>query len=167
MGSSVQHNIGILRPGLTFRDDADAARDIPEKYCANRCYLSVHGCGMTGEYPCLYHHGDFSDAGYDGVIEPGMTLCVESYIGEEGGREGVKLVQQVLITDTGVELLSRFPLEDDLLRWARRGFATGGGRRSRAWTGGPGAGGEANNGALTPAGRCATCLVPKGRREAP
>ncbi len=112
----VHHNMGILRPGMTFRDYADAAWDIPEQYYGNRYYLSAHGCGMTGEYPYLYHHGDFPDAGYDGVIEPGMTLCVESYIGTEGGTEGVKLEQQVLITETGVELLSRFPFEDDLLR---------------------------------------------------
>jgi hypothetical protein len=44
-----------------------------------------------------------------------MTLCVESYIGEENGREGVKLEQQVLITERGSLLLSRFPFEDDLL----------------------------------------------------
>ena len=112
----VHHNMGILRPGMTFRQYADAAWDIPERYYANRYYLSAHGCGMTGEYPYLYHHGDFPDAGYDGVIEPGMTLCVESYIGAEGGTEGVKLEQQVLITETGVELLSRFPFEEDLLR---------------------------------------------------
>ena len=111
----VQHNMEIIRPGMTFRDYADAAWDIPDRYYANRYYLSAHGCGMTGEYPYLYHHGDFPDAGYDGVIEPGMTLCVESYIGAEGGHEGVKLEQQVLVTGTGVELLSRFPFEDSLL----------------------------------------------------
>jgi Xaa-Pro aminopeptidase len=71
---------------------------------------------MTGEYPYLYHRADFPDAGYDGVIEPGMTLCVESYIGEDGGAEGVKLEQQLLVTDTGTELLSLFPFEDELLR---------------------------------------------------
>ncbi len=70
---------------------------------------------MTGEYPYLYHRCDFPNAGYDGVIEAGMTICVESYIGEEGGREGVKLEQQVLITQTGIELLSQFPFEDDLM----------------------------------------------------
>ncbi|WP_412506397.1 M24 family metallopeptidase [Roseovarius sp. SYSU LYC5161] len=112
----VQYNMSILRPGMSFRDYADAAWDIPERYYANRYYLSAHGCGMTGEYPYLYHHGDFPDAGYDGEIRPGMTLCVESYIGEEGGKEGVKLEQQVLITDSGIELLSRFPFEDALLR---------------------------------------------------
>ena len=111
----VHHNMGLLRPGLTFRDYADAAWNIPEKYYANRYYLSAHGCGMTGEYPYLYHHGDFADAGYDGAIEAGMTLCVESYIGAEGGAEGVKLEQQVLVTEGGVELLSRFPFEEELL----------------------------------------------------
>ncbi|PWE32091.1 peptidase M24 [Maritimibacter sp. 55A14] len=111
----VHHNMGILAPGMSFRDYADAAWNIPEKYHANRYYLSAHGVGMTGEYPYLYHRGDFPDAGYDGEIRPGMTLCVESYIGEDGGAEGVKLEQQVLVTETGVELLSRFPFEDALL----------------------------------------------------
>lgn len=111
----VHHNMSILKPGMSFRDYADRAWDIPDKYYAHRYYLSAHGCGMTGEYPYLYHHGDFPDAGYDGTIEPGMTLCVESFIGEDGGKEGVKLEQQVLITETGVELLSEFPFEEALL----------------------------------------------------
>ena len=111
----LHHNIDLLRPGLSFRDYAHGAWDIPERYHANRYYLSAHGCGMTGEYPYLYHADDFPDAGYDGEILPGMTICVESYIGEEGGHEGVKLEQQLLVTETGTELLSRFPFEDELL----------------------------------------------------
>jgi Xaa-Pro aminopeptidase len=111
----VHHNMGILRPGLSFRDYADRAWDIPERYHAHRYYLSAHGCGMTGEYPYLYHRADFPDAGYDGTIEPGMVLCVESFIGEEGGRDGVKLEQQLLVIETGTELLSAFPFEDALL----------------------------------------------------
>ncbi|MEQ8297248.1 MAG: Xaa-Pro peptidase family protein [Nitratireductor sp.] len=111
----VEHNMAIIRPGLSFRDYAERAWDIPERYHANRYYLSAHGCGMTGEYPYLYHRADFADAGYDGVIEPGMTLCVESYIGEDGGHEGVKLEQQILVTETGTELLSEFPFEDALM----------------------------------------------------
>ena len=111
----IHHNLEILKPGLSFRDYADRAWDIPDTYHANRYYLSAHGVGMTGEYPYLYHRGDFPAAGYDGVIEPGMTLCIESYIGEDGGAEGVKLEQQVLITESGSELLSRFPFEDGLL----------------------------------------------------
>ncbi|MGF1552054.1 MAG: M24 family metallopeptidase [Paracoccaceae bacterium] len=111
----VHHNLALLRSGLTFRDYAEAAWTIPERYVANRYYLSAHGCGMTGEYPYLYHRADFPDAGYDGVIEPGMVICVESYIGEDGGHEGVKLEEQVLVTETGIERLSRFPFEAALL----------------------------------------------------
>jgi Xaa-Pro aminopeptidase len=44
-----------------------------------------------------------------------MTVCVESYMGEAGGGQGVKLEQQVLITETGPRLLSGFPFEEDLL----------------------------------------------------
>ena len=32
-----------------------------------------------------------------------MTLCVESFIGHEDGGEGVKLEQQVLVTETGIQ----------------------------------------------------------------
>jgi Xaa-Pro dipeptidase len=111
----VQHNVNILRPGLTFREYSERAWSIPEKYVANRYYVSAHGCGMTGEYPYLYHRMDYSAAGYDGVIEAGMTICVESYIGEELGCEGVKLEEQCLITPTGVDILSRYPFERSLL----------------------------------------------------
>ncbi|MGO1119198.1 M24 family metallopeptidase [Rhodovibrionaceae bacterium A322] len=120
----VYHNMSILKPGMSFQDYADRAWNIPEIYAANRYYLSAHGVGLTGEYPYLYHHADFPEAGYDGVVEPGMTLCVESYIGAEGGAEGVKLEQQVLVTDSGVELLSQFPFEESLMSGSfHTGFA--------------------------------------------
>ena len=44
-----------------------------------------------------------------------MTLCAESFIGHEQGSEGVKLEQQVLVTETGFELMSTFPLDERLL----------------------------------------------------
>ncbi|CCT68611.1 uncharacterized protein FFB20_14546 [Fusarium fujikuroi] len=90
----VNHNMRIVRPDLTFGDYTDLAWDIPEQYWANRYFVSAHGCGLTEEDPYLHHRGDFPDSGYDGVIEPGMVLCVESYIGNEGGTQGVKLERQ-------------------------------------------------------------------------
>ncbi|QFU00569.1 putative peptidase [Halomonas sp. THAF5a] len=111
----LHHNMAIIKPGMSFRDYAERAWDIPSRFHANRYYLSAHGVGMSGEYPYLYHIADFPDAGYDGEILPGMTLCVESYLGAEGGNEGVKLEEQLLVTETGTRLLSRFPFEDTLL----------------------------------------------------
>ena len=41
-----------------------------------------------------------------------MIVCVESYIGETGGREGVKLEQPVLITADGPRVLTGTPFEE-------------------------------------------------------
>ncbi|WP_367220273.1 M24 family metallopeptidase, partial [Mesorhizobium sp.] len=67
------------------------------------------------EYPTLPHASDWTDDTPDGVLEPGMVLCVESYIGRLGGREGVKIEEQILITETGNEKLSAYPLDEKLL----------------------------------------------------
>jgi hypothetical protein len=44
-----------------------------------------------------------------------MTLCVESYIGAEGGTQGVKLEQQVLLTDQRCVPLTKCSFETDWL----------------------------------------------------
>ena len=111
----VHHNMALIKPGVSFKEYEFKAWDIPERFSDNRYYLSAHGVGMTGEYPYLYHRADYADAGYDGIIEPGMTLCVESYIGAKNGIEGVKLEQQILVTETGNKLMSKFPFEVDLM----------------------------------------------------
>jgi len=74
----------------------------------------AHGIGLCNEYPLIINKELFGGA-YDGVVEPGMVLCVESYVGEPGGREGVKLEEQVVVTETGVEKLSEFPFDERLL----------------------------------------------------
>ncbi len=40
---------------------------------------------------------------------------VESFIGAQGGREGVKLEEQVIVTETGVERMSSYPFQTDWL----------------------------------------------------
>ena len=111
----VQRNIELLKPGLSFRDFAANSYTIPPEYQKN-CYdCLVHGVGLADEWPSIPPCKDFAEYGYDGIIEPGMALCVESYIGAEGGREGVKLEEMVLITAEGSKRLSTYPFEADLL----------------------------------------------------
>jgi Xaa-Pro aminopeptidase len=110
----VHANVALIRPGMTFRELSETAWPIPEAYVDSRYFVLAHGVGMTGEYPYVLHAQDFA-SGYDGVIEPNMTLCVESYIGAKDGTEGVKFEEQVLVTESGVELLSRFPFDEALL----------------------------------------------------
>lgn len=106
----IAHNIAILKPGRTFREVSMAAFDVGEDFLSNRYPSLIHGVGLADEWPSIKHAQDFDAKGYDGVLVPGMTLCVESYIGRDGGKEGVKLEEQVLITDDGVEVLSTLPL---------------------------------------------------------
>jgi Xaa-Pro aminopeptidase len=111
----IQHNIAILKPGMSFREVSETAWPIPDEFLSNRYGSLIHGVGLADEYPGIKHLPDFPAKGYDGLITPGMTLCVESFIGSEGGKEGVKLEEQVLITETGVEKLSSYPMEEDWL----------------------------------------------------
>ena len=110
----IEFNLALLKPGMAFREIAEKAWPLPEEFAARRYFVLAHGVGMTGEYPYILHRHDFDDSGYDGVLQPMTTLCLESYIGGEGDSEGVKLEQQVLITETGCELLSNFPIEESL-----------------------------------------------------
>ena len=75
----------------------------------------AHGVGLLDEYPDIAHLVDWEQTGHDGVVVPGMTLCVECYAGKVGGRDGVKLEDQVLITETGYELLSTYPHDERLM----------------------------------------------------
>ena len=108
----IRYNTELLKPGLSFAELAKKAWPIPDEFQANRYGVMVHGVGLADEYPSIKHHVDFKVKGYDGVLESGMTLCVESYIGSIHGGEGVKLEEQLLITDTGYEMLTSYPLEN-------------------------------------------------------
>ena len=77
--------------------------------------MNWHGVGLYGGWPTILGRGCFDDSSEDGEIVPGMTLCVEAYVGEVGGPDGVKLEEQVLITERGYRLLSRYPFEASLL----------------------------------------------------
>jgi Xaa-Pro aminopeptidase len=111
----IERNLSLLKPGMSFREIAERAWPIPPAYRDNRYSCLLHGVGLCDEYPRVPHLQDFERSGYEGELEEGMTACVESYIGEAGGAEGVKLEQQVAITASGAEILSDFPFEAELL----------------------------------------------------
>lgn len=111
----IHHNMSLIRPGVAFAELSERGWRIPREYFPNRYYLLAHGIGMTGEYPYILYWHDHKAGGYDGVVEKNMVLCLESYIGSQHGGEGVKLEQQVRVVDNGVELMTDYPFDDDLL----------------------------------------------------
>jgi Xaa-Pro aminopeptidase len=49
---------------------------------------------------------------YAGTLEAGMVIGVQSYVGVD---DGVNLEQWVLVTERDYELVSTYPLEENLL----------------------------------------------------
>ncbi len=111
----IEFNIDLVRPGIGLREFSEKGFRLPDECLPNRYSVVAHGVGLCDEHPRVLYSTDFPASGYDGVIEAGMTLCIESYVGRVGGGEGVKLEEQVLVTETGVERLSTFPFERALL----------------------------------------------------
>jgi len=111
----VHHNIDLVRPGVSFRELSDKAFRQPDEFVAHRYPCLSHGAGMSDEWPYIRYRQDWEKLGYDGMIEEGMVLCLESFTGSDQGGEGVKLEQQVLVKANGVEVLSDYPFEEDLL----------------------------------------------------
>ena len=110
----VHHNLQLMKPGAGFRELTEKGFRQPERFRAQHYPVMAHGIGMSDEWPCIFYPDD-SALIYDGELEPGMCLCVESYVGEVGGPEGVKLEQQIVITEAGHVILSKFPFEESLL----------------------------------------------------
>ena len=112
--AQLETNTALLAAGMTFLEYAAKAYRLPEEYLANRYADVGHGCGLGVEYPFLWYPEDEKYGAYDGTFEENMVVCIESYVGAVGGREGVKLEQPVWISPDGPVVLSDFPLEDDL-----------------------------------------------------
>jgi len=112
--SEIEYNLKLVRAGLSFREFQQLAFVPPEELHENAYVCTIHGVGMCDEYPKIapsFRGQNF----YEGTLEAGMVICVESYMGAVGEAEGVKLEQQVLINDDGYEMLSTYPLEESLM----------------------------------------------------
>ncbi len=111
----IQFNMEILKPGMTFEEVTLASQPLPDEFVEQRYGVLAHGVGLCDEYPSIRYRQDLEHHGYSGVLEPGMCLCVEAYIGAVGGKEGVKLEDQIVITENGYENLTKYPFEEALL----------------------------------------------------
>ncbi len=110
--AQLETNMSLLHPGKKFLEYAAQAYVLPDKYLANRYADVGHGCGMGVEYPFLWYPEDEEFGAYDGMFEENMVICIESYVGTQGGSQGVKLEQPVWVTREGPVLLADYPLED-------------------------------------------------------
>ena len=106
----INHNYRLIKPGLSFREFVEKSWILPNEYYGNRYSVMLHGIGMCDEWPAIRYPTDGGQK--TGRFEKNMTITLESYIGKVGGKEGVKLEQQYLVGENGLELMSHHPLEN-------------------------------------------------------
>jgi Xaa-Pro aminopeptidase len=107
---NLHHNLGLVKAGLTFRELTERSYNLSAEFVDRRYSCIMHGVGLCDEYPFAVYREDYEHHGFDAPFEAGQTVCIESLIGAVGGKECVKLEQQILVTETGYELLSTCPL---------------------------------------------------------
>ena len=105
----IDYNSRLIKDGVSFREFTEKAWILPEKYYGNRYSVMLHGIGLCDEWPAIRYPTDGGER--SGTFQKNMTITLESYIGEVGGNEGVKLEQQYLVGENGLELMSHHPLE--------------------------------------------------------
>ncbi|MEP3114875.1 dimethylsulfonioproprionate lyase DddP [Nisaea sp.] len=115
---AVEHimtNRELLKPGVSFRELSLGGHLLPEEFITQRYGSKFHGVGLCDEWPAIPYPEDLEAKGYDGVLESGMMLCVEVYLGAVGAPDGIKLENQVLITENGYEDLTNCPFDEKLM----------------------------------------------------
>ena len=105
----IDYNSRLIKAGVTFKEFTEKAWILPSKYYGNRYSVMLHGIGLCDEWPAIRYPTDGGERG--GTFQKNMTITLESYIGEVGGNEGVKLEQQYLVGENGLDLMSHHPLE--------------------------------------------------------
>ena len=113
----IQENMEMLKPGVSFYDLTYKGHQLPQEYRKLQYVVKYHGVGLCDEYPAILYPEEISEGAYfdDAVLLEGMALTVEAYVGEVGGREGVKLEEQVLITKNGFQIFGDCPYEKEML----------------------------------------------------
>jgi len=104
----------LIRPGVSCAELAATAPHIPERFLDQRYECLMHGIGLEEENPSVCHPSDVQP-NPDTVLEAGMILVVEGYFGEVGADHGVKLGDQLVVTEDGARTLVPYPWSEPLL----------------------------------------------------
>jgi Xaa-Pro dipeptidase len=104
-----------LRPGVTIRELVHGGHQLEPRYQRQKYSCKMHGVGLCDEWPFVPYPDGWAEGAFEVALEPGMTICVEALVSPEGGDFSIKLEDQVLITETGCENLTKYPFDPRLM----------------------------------------------------
>lgn len=104
-----------LKPGVSIRELTFGGHKLDDQYWAQKYSCKMHGVGLCDEWPYVTYPDGWMEGAFDVVLEPGMVLCAEALVSPEGGNFSIKLEDQILITETGCENLTKYPFDPRLL----------------------------------------------------
>lgn len=104
-----------LKPGVTIRELSHGGHQLEDRYWKQKYSCKMHGVGLCDEWPFVPYSDGWVEGAFEVALEPGMVLCVEALISPEGGDFSIKLEDQVLITETGCENLTKYPFDSRLV----------------------------------------------------
>ncbi|MEM9343595.1 MAG: dimethylsulfonioproprionate lyase DddP [Pseudomonadota bacterium] len=111
----IMTNMQMLRPGVMIPELTANTHVLDDQYQNLKYGCLMHGVGLCDEWPLVAYPDQAVAGAFDHALEPGMVLCVEALVGADGGDFSIKLEDQVLITETGYELLSHYPYDERLM----------------------------------------------------
>jgi Xaa-Pro aminopeptidase len=114
--------IDVIKDGATNNDIVDQWPDSPgywgyDSWEEVAPYAVGHGIGLTlHDRPIISMLA--KAAGMPPIpLQAGMTIALETYAGHKGGKDGVRLEENVLVTKDGYEVLSRWPINELMECW--------------------------------------------------
>ena len=111
----IMQNMEMLKPGVPMKELSLNTHVLEEQYQSGKYGCLMHGVGLCDEWPLIAYPDKLVEGAYEYEIEAGMVLCVEALVSPKGGDFSIKLEDQVLVTETGYENLTRYPFDERLM----------------------------------------------------
>lgn len=111
----IDFNMELFKPGASLEEIIERAHRLPERYQNGKYSCLAHGVGLCDEWPLVPYPDQYVKGSFDYALEPGMMFCIEALVSRENGDFSIKLEDQILITETGYENLTKYPRDKRLM----------------------------------------------------
>jgi Xaa-Pro aminopeptidase len=120
--SMLYAGIDAVKDGATDHDIVEKWPESPEywgyeTWAECGAYVFGHGLGLTLHDPPVISPLRKAYGFPPTPLEEGMTIALETYAGHKGGKDGVRLEENLLVTKDGYEVLSRWPVHELMECW--------------------------------------------------